>query len=164
MSHKLLLLNPHGTKIDDDHKLDGEVYSVPEIRDNKVIFSEVGALTSINERLRNDYRDDCQKGIDRWNKMLTKAGIDFQIKLPHSAFHRNIGTFADINADINGNLISKSEWDKNVDNWIPTASDRAFVESLMVPVLEVGKTAGWISPPARGIQGMDTDFEYVKFH
>jgi benzoyl-CoA 2,3-dioxygenase component B len=32
----------------------------------------------------------------------------------------------------------------------------------MEPQLEPGKFAGWIAPPARGIQGKPTDFEYVK--
>ena len=92
------------------------------------------------------------------------AEIDFKLSLPHSAFHRNIGIFADISADINGNIISEEEWNANINNWIPTAEDRAFVESLMVPITEVGKVAGWIAPPARGIQGKDPNFEYVKFH
>jgi benzoyl-CoA 2,3-dioxygenase component B len=137
---------------------------IPEIKNNKVEMSEIGALSSINERLRNDYRDDCQRGINRFNKMLEKADIDFQIALPHSAFHRNIGIFADINADVKGNIITQADWDANINNWIPTDEDRAFVESLMVPVTEIGKVAGWISAPSRGIQGKEPDFEYVKFH
>jgi benzoyl-CoA 2,3-dioxygenase component B len=152
------------TKIDDDHQLDNDVYMIPEITGKKVIMSETGALNSINERLRNDYRDDCQRGVDRWNKMISKAEIDFKLTLPHSAFHRNIGIFADICADVNGNIISEEEWKANINNWIPTLEDRAFVESLMVPITEVGKVAGWIAPPARGIQGKDPNFEYVKFH
>ena len=152
------------TKIDDDHQLDNDVYMIPEITGKKVIMSETGALNSINERLRNDYRDDCQRGVDRWDKMISKAEIDFKLTLPHSAFHRNIGIFADICADVNGNIISEEEWKANINNWIPTLEDRAFVESLMVPITEVGKVAGWIAPPARGIQGKDPNFEYVKFH
>ncbi len=151
-------------KIDDDHRLDNDVYQVPEIQDNKVVLMEVAALTSINERLRNEFRDDCQRGVDRWNRMIAKADIDFELKLPHTAFHRNIGTFTDIYADTQGNILSQEEWNANRDKWIPTAEDRAFVESLMIPVTKIGKMAGWIAPPARGIQGKDPDFEYVKFH
>lgn len=151
-------------KINDDHQLDNDVYMVPEIEGNRVIISETGALGSINERLRNDYRDDCQRGVDRWNKMIASAEIDFKLSLPHSAFHRNIGVFADINADVDGNIISEEKWNADRNNWIPTAKDRTFVESLMTPVTEVGKMAGWIAPPARGIQGKEPNFEYVKFH
>ena len=150
--------------MDDDHTLDNDVYMVPDIEGGKVIMKEMPALTSINERLRLDYRADCQRGIDRYNKMLSKADIDFELTLPHTAFHRNIGTFAGINADPEGNIISQEEWDANVDNWMPTDEDRAFVENLMVPVTEPGKVAGWLAAPSRGIQGKDPDFEYVKFH
>jgi len=151
-------------KIDDDHQLDNDVYKVPEINGSGIIRTDIFALTAINERLRDDYRDDCQRGIDRWNKTLTEAGIDFTLTLPHQAFHRNIGTFADINVDLEGNIISPEEWDANVGNWLPNDEDRAFVESLMVPITEPGKMAGWIAAPARGIQGKDPDFEYIKFH
>ena len=151
-------------KIDDDHQLDNDVYKVPEINGSGIIHTDISALTAINERLRDDYRDDCQRGVDRWNKTLTGAGIDFTLTLPHQAFHRNIGTFADINVDLEGNIISPEEWDVNVGNWLPNDEDRAFVESLMVPVTEPGKLAGWIAAPARGIQGKDPDFEYIKFH
>jgi benzoyl-CoA 2,3-dioxygenase component B len=151
-------------KMDDDHTLDNDVYMVPDIEGGKVIMKEMPALTSINERLRLDYRADCQRGIDRYNKMLSKADIDFELTLPHTAFHRNIGTFAGINADPEGNIISQEEWDANVDSWMPTDEDRAVVESLMVPVTEPGKVAGWLAAPSRGIQGKDPDFEYVKFH
>ncbi len=151
-------------KIDDDHQLDNDVYKVPEINGSGIIRTDTFALTAINERLRDDYRDDCQRGVDRWNKTLTEAGIDFTLTLPHQAFHRNIGTFADINVDLEGNIISPEEWNANVGNWLPNDEDRAFVESLMVPVTEPGKLAGWIAAPARGIQGKDPDFEYIKFH
>jgi benzoyl-CoA 2,3-dioxygenase component B len=32
----------------------------------------------------------------------------------------------------------------------------------MQQVTEPGKFAGWIAPPARGINGQSVDFEYVK--
>jgi benzoyl-CoA 2,3-dioxygenase component B len=32
----------------------------------------------------------------------------------------------------------------------------------MKPVHEVGKIAGWISAPLRGVDGKPFDFEYVK--
>jgi benzoyl-CoA 2,3-epoxidase subunit B len=39
---------------------------------------------------------------------------------------------------------------------------RAFVQSLMKPCLERGKTAGWITPPPKGINNLPIDYEYVK--
>jgi benzoyl-CoA 2,3-dioxygenase component B len=34
---------------------------------------------------------------------------------------------------------------------------------LMARVTEPGKFANWIAPPARGINGMPVQFEYVRF-
>ena len=40
--------------------------------------------------------------------------------------------------------------------------DREYVRSLMHPVVETGKIANWIAPPAAGIKGKPFDFEYVR--
>jgi benzoyl-CoA 2,3-dioxygenase component B len=58
--------------------------------------------------------------------------------------------------------MSQAEWDARHGDWLPTADDEAFVQSLMVPVVERGKFASWIAPPARGINGQSIDFEYVR--
>ncbi|NQV56143.1 MAG: benzoyl-CoA 2,3-epoxidase subunit BoxB, partial [Rhodospirillales bacterium] len=152
------------TKIDDDHVLDGASFQVPILEGNKVVMSEQPALTSINERLRNDYREDSLRGVERWNKAIKAAGVDFEMTLPHTAFHRNIGSFRDIIANPDGKIIDQAEWDKNVGDWLPNDADKAHIQSLMIPVTEPGKMAGWVAPPARGIHGQTVDFEYVKFH
>ena len=151
-------------KIEDDHLLNNDGFLVPDLHNGKVIMSEISALTAINERLRNDYRDDCQKGVDRWNRIIEKANVDFKLTLPHIAFNRNIGTFQDSNFDLEGNLISAEEFAANKDNWMPNSKDREFVKSLMQRVVEPGKMAGWIAPPSRGIQGKDIEYEYVILH
>jgi benzoyl-CoA 2,3-dioxygenase component B len=46
--------------------------------------------------------------------------------------------------------------------WLPSAEEKAFVKSLMVPCVEEGKFASWIAPPAKGVDGKPADFEYVK--
>ena len=45
--------------------------------------------------------------------------------------------------------------------WLPTAEDKTHVQSLMQPVYEPGKVAGWIAPPRRGINDQPLDYEYV---
>ena len=40
--------------------------------------------------------------------------------------------------------------------------DKDFIMSLMYPVLEVGKIANWIAPPAKGIKDKPFEFEYVR--
>jgi benzoyl-CoA 2,3-dioxygenase component B len=151
-------------KIEDDHVLQGDVYKVPVIEHHKIGSIEVPALMGINERLRQDYIDDCQKGVDRWNKILDEHGVDFRFTLPHRGFHRNIGTFAGKHVSPGGKVMTETEWSANEHHWLPTDDDRAFVKSLMVPVTEPGKMAGWVAPPARGIRGQPVEYEYVKFH
>jgi len=150
--------------IDDDHVLEGLTYKVPEISGNQIVHVDQPALTSINERLRDDYRADSQKGVDRWNKVLAEHGVDVKLTVPHKAFHRNIGTFAGMSITPDGKIISKEEWDKQRDQWLPSDADKAFIQSLMKRVTEPGKIAGWVAPPARGIHGKPFEYEYVKFH
>ncbi len=61
-----------------------------------------------------------------------------------------------------GAIVTQAEWDARRAEWLPSDADQAFVESLMVPVVERGKFASWIAPPARGINGNPVDFEYVR--
>jgi benzoyl-CoA 2,3-dioxygenase component B len=66
--------------------------------------------------------------------------------------------------DPQGKPIEKSVYEKRLSEWIPSASDKAFVQSLMQRVTEPGKMAGWIAPPERGINNLAIDYEYVKLH
>ena len=90
--------------------------------------------------------------------------MNFTLTLPHAAFHRNIGTFAGAPMTPDGKIISKEQWDARRDEWLPSESDKAFVQSLMMRVVEPGKMAGWVAPPARGIHGKPVDYEYVKLN
>ena len=150
------------TKIDDDHLLTDASYPILELLGDKIVEKREAALNAVNERLRDEYIVDCQRGVDRWNKSIKEAGIDFEIKLPHRAFHRGIGTFSEVKATPEGKIITEAEWNSRHAEWLPTDEDRAFVQSLMKPVTEPGKFAGWIAPPARGINQQPVDFEYVR--
>jgi len=152
------------SKIDDDHLLGDNTYSVAEIKGDAVVMSDQNALTAINERLRDDYIRDCQRGVDKWNRVIREAGIDFELKIPHRAFHRGIGAFSEIKATPDGTVITEADWDHRHGDWLPTEEDRAYVTSLMEAVTEPGKVAGWIAPPAKGINGQPREFEYVRFN
>jgi len=152
------------TRIDDDHKLTGDTYKVLDIEDGRLIEREVPALTAINMRLRDDYVRDASGGVGRWNKQIAKAGVDFELKLPHQAFNRKIGVFTGKNFDPDGNLVSGEAFDKGLPNWLPTHADGDFIQSLMKPCTEPGKFASWIAPPKVGIDNKPGDFEYVKLH
>jgi len=95
--------------------------------------------------------------------VIEKAGIAFRLAVPHKAFHRKIGTLAQVRVAPDGRVVSDVEWEANVEDWLPTADDRAFVASLMGRVVEPGKFANWIAPPAIGINRQPLDFEYVRF-
>jgi benzoyl-CoA 2,3-dioxygenase component B len=124
----------------------------------------VDAMTAMNLTLREDYARDSQRGVDRFNKLIREAGVDFTLHLPHPAFNRNIGVFRGVNATPEGRLIGAAEWRARRRDWLPTTEDYAFVRSLMVKVTEPGRVAGWIAPPRRGIHGQPVDFAYVLFH
>jgi len=152
------------TRIDDDHTLENSPYPVAEVKADGIVYSDRSALTAINERLRDDYIKDCQRGVDKWNRIISDAGIDFKITLPNRAFHRGIGAFSEVRASPDGKIITQADWDHQHGNWLPTVEDRAYVSSLMKPVTEPGKVASWIAPPAKGINGQPLDFEYVRFN
>jgi benzoyl-CoA 2,3-epoxidase subunit B len=113
-------------------------------------------------RLRDDYSQDCVKGMLRWNKVISTAGYDFKLTLPNVAFHRHIGEFKDVHATPDGILIDNATWAKRRNEWLPSTEDGDFIASLMKPVTEIGQFASWISPPKVGIDNKPGDFEYVK--
>ncbi|MFW2541954.1 benzoyl-CoA 2,3-epoxidase subunit BoxB [Primorskyibacter sp. 2E107] len=152
------------SRIDDDHQLKSDTYTVWDFEDGKAVQKEVPALTAINMRLRDDYTRDAAGGIGRWNKVIEKAGIDFKLALPHEAFHRQIGVFSGKTFDPEGTMISGEAYDAKVNDWLPTKGDGDFIASLMKPVYEPGKYASWIAPPKVGIDNKPGDFEYVKLH
>ena len=148
-------------KIDDDHVLSDSRYAVPKLDGGVIGESEEAALTVINERLRDDYIEDCDKGIQRWNRTIAESGIDYTLRLPHRAFQRAIGQYRDAHFTPEGAPVSDAEWAARQDEWLPSEAERAHVISLMQRVVEPGKFAGWIAPPRRGINGQPLDFDYV---
>ncbi len=148
----------------DDHVLKGQHYKVLNVVNGQLAEKEVPMLNALNEVLRDDYIKDSVGGVERWNKVIEKAGIPVRLKVPHKAFHRNIGMLKGVKVAPDGRVISEAEWKANVDNWLPSGADRAFVASLMGRVVEPGKFANWIAPPVMGINRQPVDFEYVRFN
>ena len=151
-------------KRSDDHLLKGATYRVMEVHGGQIVDKEVPMLNALNEVLRDDYIKDSIGGVERWNKVIEKAGIPFRLSVPHKAFHRNIGTLRDLKVSPEGQVISDAEWIARVRDWMPTPEDRAFVASLMGRVVEPGRFANWIAPPPIGINKQAADFEYVRFN
>jgi benzoyl-CoA 2,3-dioxygenase component B len=149
-------------RLTDDHQLQSDVYPVLKLINGVVQRVDEPALTALNMRLRDDYTNDCNRGVVRWNKIIEGTGVKFELKLPHVAFHRHIGEFRDVHATPEGELIDKATWEKRKDEWLPSDADGDFITGLMQPVVEPGKFASWIAPPKVGIDNKPGDFEYVK--
>jgi benzoyl-CoA 2,3-dioxygenase component B len=124
----------------------------------------VSLRNAMNEVLRNAYIKDCEIGVKRWNMQISRAGFDFQLRLPSPRFRRAIGVWANAPTDPQGKAISREEFERGMPGWIPNEGDRAFVISLMQRVMEPGKMAGWIAPPDRGINNLPVDYEYVRLN
>ena len=117
--------------IDDDHILDKH------------------ERTHLNERLQNDYIEDCERGLNRWNKSIRNHGIDFELELPNKNINRRVGRYA-------------NHTDYGVS--LPSDAEREYVASLMSPVTTPGKFANYITPPTKGVHANPVDFEYVRFN
>ena len=151
-------------RLDDDHQLQRDTYDVKMVRDDQIITEQMPALNAINMRLRDDYVKDASGGLNRWNKIMKRKNVDFEFRLPHEGFNRNIGVFANVSVDPQGNIISSDSWNSQVADWLPTKADGEFIQSLMKPCYEPGQYASWIAPPKVGINNQAGDFEYVKLH
>jgi benzoyl-CoA 2,3-epoxidase subunit B len=146
----------------DDHQLLESSYRVLKPEAGSIIETEQPALIALNEALRDAYIADSDRGLARWNRIIKEAGIDLALKLPHRAFNRSIGEFAGLRTTPEGKITSEQDWQRLKSQWLPTPADLEAVASLMKPETRPGKFAGWIAPPARGINHQPVDFDYVR--
>ena len=145
-----------------DHVALEGVYPMELLVDGKLVSENVPTRNAMNEILRDGYVEDCQRGVDRWNKILEKHGISDRLSLPHRRFNRSIGAYQGANFDPQGRIQSDEDWNQRQDEWLPSEADREYIQSLMQCVTEPGKIANWFAPPPRGINGQPFDFEYVR--
>lgn len=151
-------------KIEDDHQLDNDTYMVSKVVNGEVVEVEETAHNSINSRLLDDYHNDAAGGLRRWNKIIAKAGIDFEFKLPFKGFSRKVGIFADDFITPEGVSVTEEEWNALRSEWFCSDADNDYIESLMKPCTEPGKYAGWIAAPKVAVNGKPLDYEYVKIN
>ena len=151
-------------RLDDDHQLQRDTYDVKMVSEDQIVTEQMPALNAINMRLRDDYVKDASGGLTRWNKIMKRKNVDFEFRLPHEGFNRNIGVFANVSVDPQGNIISPDSWEAQMAEWLPTKADGEVIQSLMKPCYEPGRYASWIAPPKVGINNQAGDFEYVKLH
>jgi benzoyl-CoA 2,3-dioxygenase component B len=146
----------------EDHLALTGAYHMPVVKEGRLAEEEVPLRNAMNEVLRDAYVDDCQRGVERWNKRLAEAGIATRLTLPDKKFYRHIGLYADLPFDPRGRLLAKEEWARQRDQWLPSDADRTYVKNLQRAVREPGQIANWIGKPARGIKGLPFEHEYVR--
>ena len=151
-------------KLTDDHQLEDATYPVLRFKDGEIVEEQVPALSALNMRLRDDYVQDCASGVTRWNRIVEKADIAFELKLPSVAFNRGIGEFAKVQTDPDGKLLAGETWSARVGEFLPDEADAAFITGLMQPETRPGKFASWIAPPKVGIDNKPGEFEYVQIY
>jgi benzoyl-CoA 2,3-dioxygenase component B len=145
-----------------DHVALEGTYSMDVLEGGKLEAKDVPMRNAMNEVLRDAYSDDNQRGVDRWNRMIAETGVSFTLRLPSKRFNRTMGIYAGHFFDPDGNPISDVEFNRRRFEWLPSEADKAYVKNLMKPVLEVGRMANWIAPPAKGINGQPLSFEYLR--
>jgi benzoyl-CoA 2,3-dioxygenase component B len=145
-----------------DHLALSDTYRMPTLKDGRLQDEDVPLRNAMNEVLRDAYVEDCQRGVDRWNKRLAEAGVSTRLGLPSKRFYRHIGIYADLPCDTEGRLLDRAEWDTRKGEWLPSEADRAYVANLQRAVREPGQIANWIGRPARGIKGLPFEYEYVR--
>jgi benzoyl-CoA 2,3-dioxygenase component B len=149
-------------KLEVDHRALEGTYRMEVLEEGVLSPREVPLRNAMNEVLRDEYVSDNEKGIEYFNKICERNHVDFRFALPHRRFNRRIGMFSEARFDPSGARIDEATWDRHVDGWLPSAAERELVRSLMVSCHTPGKIAGWIAPPAKGIDGKPFEYEYVR--
>jgi benzoyl-CoA 2,3-epoxidase subunit B len=147
-----------------DHLAHEGTYSVDTAAGEDSGMRDVALRSAMNEILRDEYIKDCEvAALSKWNLECKEQGVDFKFTLPSRRFNRTVGQWAEAgHFDPEGKSITAVEWEKNKDQWLPTAEEQAYVRSLMTPCTEQGKIANWIAPPEKGVNNQGFEYEYVK--
>ena len=147
----------------DEHTALGQTYQIERpASDGSLEIEDIPLRRAMNEVLRDAYVEDCEKVVTTWNRILKKEGCEQRVTLPHRRFYRHQGLYAGLHFDVDGNHLTAAEWEERKHEWIPSVDDKAYIQSLMRPVIEPGKFADWIAPPPRGINGQPVDYDYLQ--
>src|SRR5437660_3898249 len=76
----------------DDHQLKNDSRSILTLQNGGIGEREVMSLTALNATLRDDYVEDCAKGVDRSNRTLAEVGCE--LRLTPAGFPPAVGGLA----------------------------------------------------------------------
>ena len=155
----------HESNCDEHVRLDGAVAierRVPE-RSGEFVAVEVPMRDALNAVMRQAYLHEVTMLLQRWNKLLTRAGAGQEFHLPSQRFNRDFGVYAGQRFSPQGELVDEATFEARRGDWLPTGSDQTHLAAIMQPVRERGTLAAWLTPPLRGINNMPAlDFDYVR--
>jgi benzoyl-CoA 2,3-epoxidase subunit B len=149
------------TRRKDDHELLEAERTMNVVEDGKIVRRTVPMLSALNLDLRDEYVEDCEHGVRRWNQALEDAGLAERLFLPHEGFNRAVGAYSGHHLSPQGEVLDPATWEARKPQWLPGDVERQAVARLMVPEYEAGRFAGWIAPPQTGINEQPVEFDYV---
>ena len=131
--------------------------------DGSIGTIEIPMRRAMNRVLQDAYIKDCQRALRNWNKIISKAGIHYELSLPSERFQRAMGPFAQMPFTPDGRY-DPTMLNAETNPYVPSQADKEYLNSIMGCVTAPGKYANWIAPPKTGINRKDTEFEYVRFN
>ncbi len=152
----------HESSFDEHVRLDAPITVERRIADGFSSF-EVPMRDALNGAMRQAYFKEVQQLLGRLNRMIERASVRHTLRLPSQRFNRKFGVYANDFFTPAGDRVGMPLFESMHTSWLPTDADRAHLASIMAPVRESGKIAGWIAPPQRGINSQAAlDFDYVR--
>jgi benzoyl-CoA 2,3-dioxygenase component B len=137
-----------------EHRVVETTYDLETMVEGELKRQHIPMRNAMNEVLRDWYVDDCQAGVNRWNKIMERYGISDRLVLPNRKFNRGIGQFAGTHFDPTGRQISDEEWTRRKYEWLPNAADKQFLLSIMnASLFEAGRFANYIARPRAASKG-----------
>lgn len=153
----------HESNYDEHVRLEGMVSVERRAASGEFIAVQVPMKHALNGVMRQAYLHEVTMLMSRWNKMLARAGVGFELHLPSQRFNRRFGVYAGGRFSPQGDPVDEAVFEARRAEWLPTAADGAHLRAVQRPVLERGMVAGWLATPARGINNMPAlDFDYVR--
>lgn len=129
----------------------------------RFVAVQVPEHEALNGAMRQTYLKEVDALLTRLNRQIERAGVAPRLRLPSQRFDRNFGVYAGLRFAPDGTPVDDATYRKHAHEWLPTDADRRHLAAIMQPVRERGKIAGWIAPPARGINSQPAlDFDYVR--
>jgi hypothetical protein len=138
-----------------------ETIDLERAENGGLVSERVPMRKAINEVARDTYLREIDGVVDRWNRMLAKMQIKYAFARPSKRFNRKIGAYKGLHFTPDGRRVPREDFEAGMKDWMPSEAEKAHVRALMQPVYEPGKMAGWIAPPARGMDGKLQGFRPV---